>query len=186
MEGGRLDLALRKSWLQVDFSAYADLFMHFHRFCFEAAVAVLLYASATLACRLFTYRWGPEQFSADLALRGPPVSGEAHMHFWRWSITVCFGPPPLPMPPMNLNQFLRMVMNIGQDVNEEEFDPSTAHLLSITKGAITSKETARFALDMGRKVLHHEWKRPRRFAPRSYSLRCKLACPCSRPALVIR
>lgn len=142
MGGGRLDLVVDKGWLRVVFSAYADFFMHFHPFYFEADVGICLCASVTLPCKLFTLHLGPLEFSASLSLHGPPVAGVASLHLWRWSVTVCFGPPPLPMPALDLDHFIRMIKNVAQDAEQSVVDATPAHLLSITKGAVTPGEAA--------------------------------------------
>ena len=137
MGGARMDAVLDLGWVRAGFSAYADFFMHFHPFFFEAEVGIALFASVNLDCDLFTINLGPLEFSADLALRGPPIRGEAHVHLWRWSIDVCFGPDDNAEPPaLELDEFLRMVRNVPADADKAAAVVPT-HVLSVTRGAVS-------------------------------------------------
>jgi hypothetical protein len=51
-------------------------------------------------------------------LRGPPISGEAHLHLWRWDVQVVFGPPPTPARSLNLREFVRMIKNLPLDADD--------------------------------------------------------------------
>ena len=72
MGGGRLDMVLDKGWVRASFSAYADFFMNFHPFYFEAEVGVSIYASVSIGKGWFSIHLGPLEFTASLSLHGPP------------------------------------------------------------------------------------------------------------------
>ncbi|KAK0713177.1 hypothetical protein B0T26DRAFT_753316 [Lasiosphaeria miniovina] len=138
MGGGRLDVVLDRGWLRAGFSAYADFFMHFHPFAFEADVGIALFASATFRPFFITIHLGPLELSADVALRGPPIRGEAHVHVWRWGVDVVFGPADAhASPALKLDEFLRMVKNVTASVPDAGAAAVPNFVVSVTEGAVT-------------------------------------------------
>ena len=134
MGGGRLDIVLDKGWVRASFSAYADFFMNFHPFYFEADVGVSIYASVSIGKGWFSIHLGPLEFTASLSLHGPPIAGTAHLHLWTYSVTVCFGPGPAPPPALGWTDFLRLVKNLQKGEDETKM---TNFMFTITQGEIT-------------------------------------------------
>ncbi|KAF5540890.1 hypothetical protein FNAPI_10411 [Fusarium napiforme] len=141
MAGGRLDIVLDKSWVTVRFSAWADFLMYFHPFYFEADIGITILASVSIPLLFWTLHLGPLEFSARLVLRGPPVSGEAYLHLWRWDVQVVFGPPPIQSPPLKLGEFIRMIKNLPIDAEEATERKVPDLLLSFTGGVVTTNAT---------------------------------------------
>ncbi|KAK3389650.1 hypothetical protein B0H63DRAFT_445832 [Podospora didyma] len=113
MGGAWLDIVLNKSWVRAMFRAYAD-FMRFHPFEFEA------------------------DLHATLNLHGPPIAGTAHLHLWRWDVTLCFGAPRTKEAELNLDQIIRMVKNL-QDGQSDDLVPN--HVLSLKEGVVLAPST---------------------------------------------
>lgn len=140
MGGGRLDIVLDKGWLRAGFSAYANFMMHFHPFQFDIEVSISLIVEVILPAVLFTLHLGPLEFSATLALRGPPVSGTASLHLWRWDVEVMFGPRRVEANALEWGQFLRMVKNLPIEAADGKADAVPHHVLTVTKGAVTAEK----------------------------------------------
>ncbi|CAM1505213.1 Fc.00g108500.m01.CDS01 [Cosmosporella sp. VM-42] len=140
MGGGRLDIVLDKGWVRVNFSAYADFFMHFHPFFFLADVGIALHAEINIPLLLWTLHLGPLEFSASLSLHGPPVGGVASLHLWRWDVDVSFGPQQIQVNALSLQQLICMVKNLPVESNQKEADGVPNHFLTITKGVVTAEK----------------------------------------------
>ncbi|KAH7000459.1 hypothetical protein EDB80DRAFT_113222 [Ilyonectria destructans] len=52
------------------------------------------------------------------------------------------GSPPVAMPPLDVEYFIRMVKNVAKDASQEDVDKTLAHPLSITRGAVTPDRPA--------------------------------------------
>ncbi|KAF2147997.1 hypothetical protein K461DRAFT_324960 [Myriangium duriaei CBS 260.36] len=143
MGGGKLDINLDEGWVSVSLSAYADFFIHFHPFHFEGNIGVNLSAEINLDLGLFTIHLGPLEFSADLDIQGPPVTGVAYLHLWSWDVAVCFGSSKPTPEQLGLPEFLLMLKNVPiEDINTPAANTVPNQLVTITAGLITAGKTS--------------------------------------------
>ncbi|KAI1192594.1 hypothetical protein F5X97DRAFT_75535 [Nemania serpens] len=139
MGGGRLDMVVDKGWVRVLFSAWADFFIHLHPFDFLAIVGITLTAEVRLPARLFTIHLGPLEFSAQLTLFGPPLSGQASLRLWIYNVTVAFGPSKSPPQPLEWREFVRMTKSLptSKPLGQEDEVRIPDHVVHITKGIVS-------------------------------------------------
>lgn len=103
MTGARIEATYGPDWIQVWFTAYADVLVSWDPFYYKVGIGISV--GATFSIDISIPFIGDISISmtvsigATLQLSGPPLHGEVSVDFAVGSVTIPFGPDTIPQPP---------------------------------------------------------------------------------------
>ena len=107
MAGGRLEAVFDAGAVRAWFDAHADFLVAWDPFAYNIDIGISVGVSLSvtvcfIACATIS---ATVSIGADLSIAGPPLHGTVTVSYWVVSVTIPFGAPPAPPPPLSWADF---------------------------------------------------------------------------------